>query len=835
MMISNKKRGLAASWAAGLLLCQSSLLWAQPIGQPGQPGQPPSPRGPLLPQPVVDNLRHGPILMNYENIDIKVLARLISEITGRKIVLDERVQGKVTVLSSREMSASEAYELFRAVLDRYGFQLRERNGFSMVMPNADARREGPLRINPNDPHGQANVVGLILTKYGDANQLMSAIRPLLSDPNNVQAYPNGKAVVVVDKASIVSKAADIARRLDQAIPNTRAVVIIPKYADAEKLAPVLANAMNRVNPAATPADVQPPKISAFPPANGIIVQGTEAQIKETQAVIRKLDIPRAAPDEIERPQLYVHFLQYSSAEETAKILANMLGERKAQLSQQQQLDQNQLTMQKALSAGADPLAYPKLASQSENQRISFVSAKVASDNDTNSVILFVSPSEYKEVQDLLSDLDVPRKQVLVLAMVAEVSLSKLIETGAKLQVASPDGILSAYRAGLTEEGLLSALAGGSFALGTIGGGTQTINVGGRDVKVPTFFAFLSGNKTNSDFNLLSSPRLLTSDHKEAKMEVGDVVPFPTGARFDNFGQPLLTYDYKDVGIKLKFTPHVSQSENIRIDLDQEIQEVTDYLQQNLGGTGYSVPLISNRSVKTNVTVKEGETLLIGGLISKRTVETISKVPILGDIPLIDTFFKQTRKEDKKTTLFVALTPYIVQHPDEIARLDRPHQEFIRRQGLPSDAQNEPRETQPSRHPVADPYNPSPNASAAQVTAGSLRLANFVISPPQGADNLRQPRVQITNSADKEIQCSLQGEVLMPNGQSRLLPEATLNLRAGETREVELPPYQFPEQTGTFQFDVRALVNDNVVARLPQHSKLEVHSLSPAPGGSRGLR
>ena len=119
--------------------------------------------------------------------------------------------------------------------------------------------------------------------------------------------------------------------------------------------------------------------------------------------------------------------------------------------------------------------------------------------------------------------------------------------------------------------------------------------------------------------------------------------------------------------------------------------------------------------------------------------------------------------------------------------------------------------------------------------GGERLANFVISPPQGADNLRQPRVQITNSADKEIQCSLQGEVLLPNGQSRLLPEASLNLRAGETREVELPPYQFPEQTGTFQFDVRALVNDNVVARLPQHSKLEVHSLSPAPGGSRGLR
>jgi general secretion pathway protein D len=810
-----------------------------PAGSPNLPGNV-TPRGTLLSQPLAESLRNGPIRMNYENIDIKVLARLISEITGRNIVLDDRVQGKVTILCSTEMSSNEAFQVFRAAMERYGFQLRERGGFVLVAPTADLRREGTLRVNPRGVGGNAegNVVGLIITKTGDATQLMSALRPIVSDPNNIQPYANGKAVIVVDKARIVAKAAEIARQLDKSIPSTKAIVVIPKYAEAEKLAAVLTQMTTRPNP--LPGDAQPAKVSAFAPTNGILMQGTDAQLKELQTIVKRLDIPRAAPDEIEKPQLYVHFLQYASPDETAKILSNMLGERKSQQTAQQQLDVNQLSA--VAKPPTDPNAFPKLAVNAENQRVSFVSAKVASDVDTNSVILFVSPSEYKEVQDLLSELDVPRKQVLVLAMVAEVSLSKLIETGARLQVATPGGVLSTYKAGLTEEGLLSALAGGNFAVGTVGGNSQTINVSGRDVKVPTFFAFLSGNKSDSDFNLLSSPRLLTADHKEASMEVGDVVPFPTGARFDNFGQPLLTYDYKDVGIKLKFTPHVSQSDTIRIDLDQQIQEVTEYLRQNLGGTGYSVPLISNRSVKTNVTVKEGETLLIGGLISKRTVETISKVPILGDIPLIDNFFKETRKEDRKTTLFIALTPYIVQHPDEIARLDRPHQEFLRSQGLPNQIQNEGRETAGSRHAVPDPYQengPKPSSGNGPDTVsqfrGKLKLDEFQIREPKGPDNLRQARVRVRNTSDKEIQLVLQPEVIQPNGQSKLLQSTSVTLTGGEVREVELAPYVFPEQTGLYEFDVRALIEEQVVARLPNHNKVEVQSLAPAAGGSRETR
>jgi hypothetical protein len=306
------------------------------------------------------------------------------------------------------------------------------------------------------------------------------------------------------------------------------------------------------------------------------------------------------------------------------------------------------------------------------------------------------------------------------------------------------------------------------------------------------------------------------------MEVGDVVPFPTGVRFDNNNQPLVTYDYKDVGIKLKFTPHISQSDTIRIDLEQEVQEVTSYLQQNQGGTGYSIPLISNRSVKTFATLKEGETLLIGGLISKKLVENISKVPILGDIPVIQGLFTTRHKEDQKTTLFISLTPYIIDHPDKLARLDRPYQEFLDGQPTPRDAQHELQDTKTSRHVVPDPYGTTKQELP---KAGAVTLRDFAIRPPEGSDNLRQASLHISNQHTGPVEVVLVGQVHQPNGEVKQFSSEPLRLSPGEQRDVTLPPYRFPDLKGGFDFDVSAMVGDDVVARLPLSSRLEIKSTS----------
>ena len=848
----NRKGSLAFSLTLALVLQMGvgSVLAQPPAGPPGAAPTPPVRKGPLLAPTMAQSLRGGSMTMNYENIDLKVLARLMSELTGRNILLDDRVAGRITVLSSREVTADEAFSLFRAALDRYGFQLVEKRGFYVVMPSPDVRRDGRLRLNPRNLKGDEFTVGLIITKNTDVTVLQNALRPLLADPNGIQAIPGGRALIVVDKASTVAKVAELARQLDKAIPQTRVAVVIPLHAEADKLATMLTSVLARQTP--VPGDPAPAKITAFVPTNAVLIQGTDRQIKEAKTVIARLDIPRSAPHQIEKPQFYVRFLQYAQAEETAKILGDMLSERKTQQQAQQNLDPQALLRATAdassypsagvagpaVRAPSDPGAYPKLAdvtgSGTETRHIAYVSAKVAADLDTNSVILFLSPKEYEEVEAIISELDVPRKQVLVLAMVAEVTLDKVLDTGAKLQMATPGGVLSAYNAGLTQEGLLSALAGGNFAIGQIGSNSQTISVSGQNVSVPTFFSFLTGNKNDSNFNLISSPRLLTADHKEAKMEVGNVVPFPTGVRFDNNNQPLVTYDYKDVGIKLKFTPHVSQSNQIRLDLEQEVQEVTSYLQQSQGGTGYSIPLISNRSVKTFATLKEGETLLIGGLIAKKTIDNVSKVPILGDIPLINNFFTTRHKDDQKTTLFISLTPYIINHPDEVARLDRSYQEFMAGQPTPRDAQHEPRNTQASRHVVTDPYA----AAAAKPDlppAGAVRLSSFAIRPPEGTDNLRQARLQVSNQHSGPVEMVLVGQVRLPSGETREFSTTPVRLMAGEQREVALPPYKFPDVLGDYDFDVRAVMGEEVIARLPLATRLEVKSLAPAPGTGRAIR
>jgi len=810
-------------WRIFFILLAFAPALAQQPPVPGATPPLPAPGDPLMNQSVVEALRSGRLLMNYENVDLKVLARIMAELTGRNIVLDEGVAGKVTVLSSREVTPAEAWEIFKAALQRANFTVRERPGFAQIIPLPEARREGTLVRNAGQVSRSDMALAVFIMKDGDATAVMNAVRPFVSDPNMVQAYGPGRALIVMERADIVARIADLVRNLDKASMRTTVKVFFLQYAPADTLAPQIQNTITRTQ--VLPGEFAP-KVVAFPPTNSIIAQGTQAQIDEIGQIIARLDIPRSAPSTVQKPKYFVYKLQNGQAEEVAKILSQMLAERRALIQQELQQNANRIpgAVTSANGTGSanttapNPAAPAGAGNTTGPDTISFVSARVSADKETNSVIVYVSPNEYVDIRRMIEALDRPRRQVLVTAVVAEVALSRLLEFGARFQALSPDaGIISTFQGGVTEEGLLSLLSGGQFILGTAGGGTRTINVGGRDVNVPSFFAFISANKADRDFNLLSSPRLLTSDHKKAEMKVGNVVPFATGARFSNFGQPLVTYDYKDVGIRLNFTPHISQSDTIRMDIEQELSEVTDFLQQNLGGFGYVVPLISTRKVTTSVSLKDGETLLIGGLISKRTTETINKVPLLGDLPLIGAFFQNLRKEDRKTTLFISLTPHVIAHPDDIARLDRAYEQFLHGDRNPSDAQSEPRNTRPSKHPVESPYADNP-----AVAAPVLQLTNMVVAQPENDDSVRQPRVTVVNGQG-DVEFRLVGTVKLPDGSVTEYQTDMLRLESGQSREVVLPAYRFTHQNGVYEFDLTAMVDDRVIARLPLPRRVTVQA------------
>lgn len=829
------RKGVALALSLAFL-CPGGVLAQPPAGG----NAPPSPSAPLMNEATRAQLRQGAVTLNYENLDVRLLARLMAEFTGRNIVLDQNVQGKITVISSAPVDADQAWQIFRVALERYGFGVVESNGLTQILPLKDIRKYAPVLKNPTAIRTGMSV-GVLVFKNADVNLMQNALRPLLSDLGEIQAYLPGKALVVTDRAPMVERIAATARYLDNSHSETIVSVNFPKYAEATEIAPILEEL---INPPGVPNDKRT-VVRAFQPSNAVMIYGEPANIAKVKAMLERIDVEEAAPEDVQEPRFYVIALQNAKAEDVASILSEMLTE-KADLQQQRLENNPRLARQQRASSNAetpDAASAPKANAEGDPASTAkdapFVSSKVAADVETNSLVFYISPSQFVEVENLVRKLDAPRKQVLVTAVVAEVTLSRLMEAGANFQVLTPGGVISAFNGGVSEEGLLSFLASGNFFVGAAGSGTRTININGRDVNVPEAFGFIKAERNNSDFNLISAPRVLTEDHKQAEINVGNVVPFPTGAQFNAFGQPTVTYDYRDVGIKMLVTPHVSQSDTIKLEIEQEVQEVTDFLEQNLGGTGFTVPLISNRNVKTTITVRDGQTLMIGGLISKRTTETLRKVPILGDIPLIQNLFRELRKEEAKTTLFISLTPHIVNVPEEIERIDRPYREFLEGDRDPSDSQVERRPKRPEfRSPyerssdgsydmtgidlprsssAAEASRPGPSSSSAE----GVVLERFRLLESPRAGRAARSSVVVSNGSSESHELVVIGTVREPDGSRRELRADAVVVPAGGEAEVTLPRLDFRSGPGVYEVDLAVWEQDQLKGRLRLPERIEV--------------
>lgn len=617
------------------------------------------PQKPMLSKTIAESMRNGHILLNFENIDIRVLSRVMSELTGRNIIVDEKVKGKLTILSSREVSIAEAWDIFKAAVNRYGFTVVNRGDHVQIVPGSTARSMGSfIPALQASPTGEEYVMAVLIMSQGDPENVVTAVKPLLSENGVLSAYKDGLAVLVVDKASIVNRIGQIVKSLDSLEPSLKTEVVFPKYMEAEKV-------VTAIKPLYTEKESKKTfAIAAFGPSNGVVISAYPKDLRDIKSILKKLDIPMAAPTKTEPARFFVYHLQFAQAEDVAKILSDMLSERQKAVEEQLKESKVPATENVRNSASnnfrsaSDGVTGPTGAKDAP-ATVGFTSSKVSADSDTNSLVLYISPSEYDELKAVIAKLDAERSQVQISAIVAEVSLKRAAELGIGWQALTSGGVIGSYKGGLTEEGLLNVLAGGNFVAGVVGGNTRTITVSNQSVDVPEFFAYLSALNSSNDFNLISAPRVLTQDNKKATINVGQVVPFATGGKLDAYGSPTVTFDYREVGIKLEVTPHMSRTGKIRMEVKQEIQEVTEYLNQEMAGVKFSAPIVSNRSVDTTVTIPDGKTLLIGGLISKRTSDQVKGVPILKDLPLLGWLFRDKSTDDQKTSIFISLTPKIV--------------------------------------------------------------------------------------------------------------------------------------------------------------------------------
>ena len=296
--------------------------------------------------------------------------------------------------------------------------------------------------------------------------------------------------------------------------------------------------------------------------------------------------------------------------------------------------------------------------------------RIGFDRGTNSVIIFGTPLEYESLKAFIEKLDVKRRQVLIAATVVEMSTSKALELGVKWQIFGERG--GAAFGGSSLQDVYSAIISGSFVIGALSKAGRTISIGGTSLFFPDLVLLFSLLEKGSGFNIVSNPKVLTLDNQEAIIKVGQVVPFASGIKFDINGQPVITYDYKEVGLSLSVTPTISEKD-IRLLINLSVQEIIDFLRPQIGTLSYAIPVTSNRQLNSDVVVENGQTIILGGLVSSKVLNSKEGIPGFQDIPALGWLFKREVKTEDKVSLFIFLTPYVVESAEELSKITQEHQ------------------------------------------------------------------------------------------------------------------------------------------------------------------
>ncbi|HNQ85130.1 MAG TPA: type II secretion system secretin GspD [Deltaproteobacteria bacterium] len=600
------------------------------------------------------------ITMDFDGVDIKVFIKFIADITGKNFIIDEKVSGKITVISPRKMTMDEAYRVFLSVLEVNGFGTVDMGGVTKIVKAADAITKS-LETTTEAPmiRDDTMITQIIQLRYSDANDMRNLLSPLMSKASSqLLSYPQSNVLIVTDSKSNIKKIMDILKVIDVA-GFAQEVKIIPlTYASATDLAAKLGEIMTeerqeqlqRLRNVRQPESVGTKTVTKIIPyerTNAIIVMAPPQDLAGIEGLIKKLDIPTPSGKE----DIHVYYLQYANAEDLAKVLTEIPTPESPDAQAQ---------------AAAAPAAGQTAAAQTRartvvNPALKEQNIKISPDKETNSLIIYADPYQYKNIIDTIKFLDIPRKQVYVRAAIMEVNTTKDFKVGVEWTFAEDFKYDSGERIGAvigrTGQNFIASpsdLPSGPL-VGVIGEAI-TVTSGSTKLTFPNMSSFINAMAQDSDVNIISTPQILTMDNKEAEIKVGANIPYVTREDTDstNIDRTVRTYDYRDVGVTLKLTPQINQQGNIRMDLFQEITTLVP------GSTGDEyAPSTLKRSASTTVNIKDGSTMVIGGLIGDTLTLSDYRVPLLGDIPLIGWLFKSYGRSREKTNLYIFLTPMII--------------------------------------------------------------------------------------------------------------------------------------------------------------------------------
>lgn len=578
------------------------------------------------------------VVLNFTDVDIATMVKFVSDLTGKNFIMDDRVKGKISVFSPAKLSNEEAYNVFTSVLELKGFTVVPAGKVLKIVPTASARQSGMKVLSEgergavNDSY-QARVIQLEHVAPQDA---VAFLQPLVSKDGQISAFGAANMILVVDSAFNIQKILGILKHIDTDQVREGAELVFLKNAAAESVATLvkdwLSGKSSRVTtPGAAPASASS-TVVADNRLNALIIFGSDKDKADVKKLIAMVDVvPPTTSSKVN-----VYYLENAEAAEVAKVLEGLIK-----------------------GAPATPATTPLGAAATAPQQAVFEGGKITitPDKSTNSLVIMASPTDYQNLLQVIQKLDRRSRQVFVQAMIAEVSANKAKELGVQW------GVIAA-----ASNGTISTV--GTFdPFGAVVGLTDALTLASKLGITPEaggvalFPATLKALASNGALNVLSTPNIMTSDNKEAEIFVGENVPFLSGTNLTSTGLSQQSIERKDTGIILKIKPQISEGEYIKLDIYQEISAVKDFgtaTAPNLGST--------KRSAKTSVVVKNTDTVIIGGLIQDTDQVTESKIPLLGDIPLLGWLFKTKRTTHDKTNLLIMLTPRIIKDARDMAEV-----------------------------------------------------------------------------------------------------------------------------------------------------------------------
>ncbi|MEJ2156297.1 MAG: type II secretion system secretin GspD [Desulfobacteraceae bacterium] len=574
------------------------------------------------------------VSIDFNNVDIVVFIKFMSDLTKKNFIIDEKVRGKVTIISPGKITVDEAYRVFLSVLEVHGYTTVPSGKITKIVPSPDARSKSiKTRLEEESGGIGDNVVTqLIPLHYADPNEIKRLFAPLVSKSSVILAYPPTNTLIITDVQSNIRRLGRIIKAIDITGVGQQIAIIPVEYADATKLVTLLSSIFK----AQKGKGVIAKEITfvADERTNSIVLLASEGDTDNIRKLIRSLD--KETPKG--QAKIHVYYLEHANAEELADVLQN--------------IPQKGATDPKTPGKKTAPVISDKV--------------RISADKSTNSLIIMADAEDYVVLEDIIRKIDIPRSMVYIEALIMEVQVFKDFRLGTEWvgggKTLNDDAIYGgAFSAGPTggTPGVLSGTLNAAgvplppgFSLGLFG---KSISIAG--IEFPTIQAIVQAYKEDNDVNILSTPQILTTDNQEAKIYVGSNIPFQTQTTNSDSGSTLYnSFEYRDVGKTLKITPHISKDRMVRLEIALEVSSVA--------GTQSATPTTLKRTVETTAIVQDSNTVVLGGLIDEQLDKTIYKVPCLGDIPGLGYLFKKTSDSNDKTNLYIFLTPRVIQKPDE---------------------------------------------------------------------------------------------------------------------------------------------------------------------------